>query len=294
MNILVCGLLWSGSSALIDMLKEYSTVGVIPGELDEFRRPGMLMDHLDGLIDDTYPCQIESYLKTQYKLSRKQLKKVLTGDIYSPKRWFALRSAWRKLLIENTQQSKLNVVRKYLEEIKMLHTNDKPYTVIDQPLILSQHFNIWPKVFAPFKLIFVYRDPRDQIAQIIKQNHLFLHFRSPEQDIYGGGRYGAIKYQLHTLQKRQMWMDKLLNEHGVDAISFSFESLITKNTLVRDKLIDFLGVTKSDKFQKVLEPNISEKNIGIYREYLTEGEMSLLEELYQEYKKRENRNNFYQ
>ena len=45
-NILIYGILSSGSSALVDLLLEYNNVNVIPGEFDDFRASGLVADQL--------------------------------------------------------------------------------------------------------------------------------------------------------------------------------------------------------------------------------------------------------
>jgi len=294
MNILVCGLLWSGSSALVDMLKEYSDVGLIQGELDELRRPGMISDHIDGLISDVYPSQVEIFLKAQYKPGRKLLKNFLNGHLYNLKRWRALKEHSRIITSSASREEKLAAARKYTGAIKDIYAEGKSHAVFDQPIIISQHLDVWPKVFSPFKMFFIYRDPRDQLAQIIKQNHLFLYFCAPEQDIYGGGRLGAIKYQIHTLKTRIKWMEKIIVTQPENAVALSFERLVRDNEFIRAKVELFSGLLSDSNNEKVLDPKISEKNIGIYKSYLSDDELELIDELYKDYLIREQKNRFYQ
>jgi hypothetical protein len=46
--------------------------------------------------------------------------------------------------------------------------------------------------------------------------------------------------------------------------------------------------------EKFLDPKISEKNIGIYKSYLSNDELELVDELYKDYLIKEQENRFYQ
>ena len=70
--------------------------------------------------------------------------------------------------IETSQKNfnwNLRMGKKYSKNIYKELTG---YVGFDQPLLWGQHLDIWPKVFDPFKAIYVYRDPLDQLAGIIR------------------------------------------------------------------------------------------------------------------------------
>ena len=133
-------------------------------------------------------------------------------------------------------------------------------------------------------MIVVYRDPRDQMAEIIRQKHLFLHMRSPTADIYGGDRIGALKFQIHTLETRLSLIDKVAQKHGAEKVKLiSFENFIQQNNLYREKLEGWIGLSSKEKTRSILEPSVSVKNIGIYKDHLTVDELSLVNPLYENY-----------
>lgn len=190
-SLLVCGFLWSGSSAVVDLLRSAESIGVLPGEFDEFRRPGMVADHLEGLISEVYPSRLVPELnllsriralipfdrrlryKSKTKLSK--LREALLLDVAQK--------------IDNESSSsyeKMKCARDWLSSLKQVCASDKSYLLIDQPILWGQHLSVWPEFYAPFKMIVVARNPLDQMAEVIRQKHLFLHFRSPEADIWGG------------------------------------------------------------------------------------------------------------
>lgn len=70
-NILVTGLLVTGSSALIGMLKEYDNINIIPGEFDDFRAPGLVADQLRFYKNNEFCSEIERL--TAFRLKAKLL-----------------------------------------------------------------------------------------------------------------------------------------------------------------------------------------------------------------------------
>lgn len=191
-SLLVCGLLWSGSSAVVDLLRSSESIGVLPGEFDEFRRPGMVADHLEGLISEVYPSKLFPELNLYSRL-----KAIIPFDRrlrYRPKQRLSkfresLRFDVAKKLDNQSHNSykKMQYARDWLSSLKQAFASDKKYLLIDQPILWGQHLSVWPEFYAPFKMIVVARNPLDQMAEVIRQKHLFLHYRSPEADIWGGG-----------------------------------------------------------------------------------------------------------
>ena len=67
-NILVVGLLSTGSSALIDLLKEYENINVIPNEFDDFRAPGLVADQLKDVNGSEFQNKIKSIIHFKRKI----------------------------------------------------------------------------------------------------------------------------------------------------------------------------------------------------------------------------------
>lgn len=284
MNILLCGLLWSGSGAVLDLLKEYSGNVVLPNEFDEFRRPGMIADHLDGRISDYYPSLINEYVQNR----RAQLAQLGSGalpfniKLIEFKRLTLLENL-KKNITDKEQDEQIELVKQWVNDYKHLYANDGRL-VIDQPILIGQHKKIWPKVFDPFKLIIVYRDPLDQMAEIMRQGHLFYHMRSPTADIYGGDRSGAVEFQIDTLKSRYKHVQSIVEQHGEDKVLLlKFENVVRNYDAIKSQIEAFLGLDPSSHSspKKHFEPMKSINNIGIYNKYLTEEEILKLEDFKQ-------------
>jgi hypothetical protein len=138
-NILISGLLWSGSSAVLDMMKEYSCIGVVPGELDDFRRPGMIADHLEGRISEIYPSKISMGLM-RFLRPRTLVKSFLKNDFSHFKRLKAIKEFDAEYHGADTQQEKMMVGKNWLRRVQNIYANDKPMVVFDQPILPGQHF----------------------------------------------------------------------------------------------------------------------------------------------------------
>lgn len=65
MNIIVSGTFWSGSSAVVDLLKEFDNIKILRNEFKEFSDPGMVADHLGGLINLQNPSKIKEYIDSR-------------------------------------------------------------------------------------------------------------------------------------------------------------------------------------------------------------------------------------
>ena len=305
-NILVTGLFFSGSSAVTDLLREYNSVGVIPGEFDSFRRKGLVGDHIEGRIGKNYECQIDKHIRClkyntrtyipfycneqvkkisfiRYLISRTPIKHLYKGGLLKniTKKITILAKLKDDISNAKTQEDKIKIAKNWLKITSDQYSYNKTHILYDQPIFYNSHQKIWPKVFDPYKLIVVYRDPRDQIADLIKRNLIFFDIETPTRgllDIYGDNRLGAIRYELDTLQARFNNAKKLQKTLGKDKVLFiSFESLINNYDIEKEKIENFL-LLKSESHiynNKFFKPRTSSKNIGIYKNHLTNEELKL-------------------
>ena len=304
MKILVCGLAWSGSSAVIDMLREYDQVGVLPGEFDEFRRSGMIADHLEGRISYSYPSRLNESKYLNDPNIKSSIKKLFikfgyNGNSLFDYNTFQRKELYKKLIFKiqndsNSTEYKLNAVRHWVGDLKEIYASNKQFFAIDQPIQHRQHFEIWPKVLEPFKMIVVYRDPRDQMAEIIRQGHLFYHMRSPVVAIYGGDRIGAINFLKDAIEAKLYWFKKIQEKHGSSkVVMISFEKFIKDHENIRGKFKDWIGLSEDFERNSVLKINESIKNIGIYKNILNDEEVEILDGLMNWYNTKEEQNKFY-
>ena len=314
-NILVCGTLSSGSSAMINLLKEYDNIGHFSSEFDHFRAPGLVADQLTAKSNIDFPNKIDQLF--QFKTSFKRL--VFRSSIlkiflicFSRKYWsidfnsnflnnlkfkllefnkLYLLKQLNKILKSNISfEAKLYHSNFWIQRIGDIFSNVKDYILFDQPILSSTDIKTWTSVFNPFKLIIIYRDPMDQLADIIKRETLFVPYGAPYmtmagdnlEAIYGRNRSGAIKFHADAIKSRLKWIDhleKVINQDRI--LLLDFEGLVSNYDSYRSTLEDFIGGIKGhQKFRnKYFSPSKSYANIGIYKKYLNDEDMKELTDL---------------
>ncbi len=255
-NILVSGLFYSGSGAAHDLLRQYSTVGVIPGEFDDFRRKGMIADHLSGKIAPDYP----SHLRHMH---------------------FSVEGFASAMDAATSLKEKFGIANNFKEALYASFVNDKKFALFDQPIFFNLHNDIWPSFFEPFKLIVIYRDFYDQIAELVRQ-HIYLDIENPTRalvSLFGDSRKGAIKYESLSALHRFERAKELEKLHGADRVLLlSFESLVQDYENQKSIIEKFVGLDPSDcrnEFE-YFNPEKSVKNIGISKDILSSDELEIV------------------
>ena len=296
MNILICGLYFSGSTAVKDLLSEYSSITVIPGEFDDFRRTGLIGDHVSGLICDDYPSRVKILTKncmdSSFLYSSHGVKAIIKNKIryrflksglgrFTPV-WVQARRK-RMLLADNLESclsgasdtnKSCKLANSWIREVKKIYSRSSQFYIFDKPIFLGQHSDIWPEVFDPCKLIVVIRDPRDQIAVIISHKSLFKDYLTPTEGVigkYGRGREAAIKYHLDMSLSRLKSAMKLQEDLGdKKVLIIRFEDIVKNTDRVQSLIEGFLGLKLSDEDHRneLFKPEESLKNIGIYNKFL--------------------------
>ncbi len=302
-NVMVCGLGWSGSSAVVDLLREYDGVGIYQGEFDHFRIPGLIGDLLSGAEDPRGRLLLfREWIRVLRTRRRKffirslipaqMFTRVFPGRVTSPRAASLRRIPYLVEEIRNLKRF-LRVVRKEVDPGELLenarscvrsmadlYAKDKDFVVLDQPIIQESHLDFWPDVFQPYKLIFIIRDPRDQMANAWKHRD-FLFDDVPwkvESCVYGRDKESKrpLYYMAETALMRMKKSDeikKVLPDENV--LTIRFESLIQNYEETKSILESFLGVSPENHREKFsyFDPKKSEKNIGMYRTYLDDSDL---------------------
>ncbi len=191
------------------------------------------------------------------------------------------------VLIKGTLSSGSSAVKYFLRE----------FVVFDQPLLPCSDIKIWTKMFHPFKLICVFRDIKDQLAEMINRGVLFSAFNSPVitytgvniLSVYGKDRKGMIRFLSQALKKRMDdydYLERYLNPEQI--LIIDFEGLVNKYELYKSKIEGFPGnLSNKHKFKsKYFTPDISRNNIGIYKKFLYPEDLEEMSELQEWYSNR--------
>ena len=302
-RILISGTFYSGSSAVADYLSEFDGVLRIPGEFDDFRRVGLVGDSL-VCPPVPYPLRFNEYIASgrNYSFVSNFLgwqggrrgaihRKVdCLSDILLAFRGLkrnnrrglrALEKYSKKLNSNDPIEKKLILAKEWLFEVERRHCDGKSfqYTLFDQPIFHGQHQNIWPRVFDPYKLIIVIRDPLDQLAQLVgNQNYCLDHSTSLTHgihEIYGSGSTGMINFQLAALSGRYrsiLELIEIIPEKQV--LIIPFEGLVNQYSKYTKKLLSFVTENKMDlehsRPMAFFDPKVSCKNIGIAKDFVSD------------------------
>jgi hypothetical protein len=308
------GTLASGSSALKDMLREYDNINVIPGEFDDYRAPGLIEDLLRK-DNSEFPDSVKEFLarrslpnKLIYKsglwrivsgsLPESFWRKEKSGKIQYLKTYLIrlnqirlLEKLHKDLSTETRMEKKIELANKWIQSLGDFHAGETEFVLFDQPLLPWSDANLWMKVFAPFKAISVVRDPKDQIAEIVRRGIIYSPFRSPFlnypqvsiMSVYGRSRKSMLQFQLDALKGRLEKINELKNIIPREKfLIISFEEMATGYDSIKSDIEKFLGIDKlHHKFsRKYYDPETALRNsVGMYKDYLREEDMKDIREI---------------
>jgi hypothetical protein len=304
-NILVLGLLSTGSSALVDMLKEYDDIHSVPFEFNDFRAPGLVADQLRNPQESGFPNEIGKLtsLKSRIKLVygifpilRLKLD-TITGirnrfkhNSLRIKQLNILKKLNAKLVSQISVKEKIIYANHWIQEIGSLNNRNKNLVLFEQALLTGIEINNWKKVFHPFKLIIVYRDPKDQLAEIIKNEKLLALYGAPNvnyggvalETIFGRSHAAALQIHIQAIKNRQNWIGTLFEEIDTDNfLLIDFEGLVKNYETYKTIIENFLNINpqNNSKSKYYFDPKNAIEKIGIYDKYLTKSELESFSEL---------------
>lgn len=298
-KIIISGLNWSGSGAVFDLLKEYNKE-VIPvsggaldfaaegglrliGEFEMFRSPGFIADALLGNDDYFSKGNAQRVVKRQILSFRfktiaflrkarrpKDLKDALKVYNQVIKTKSTLVSLLDKLESTNDLQLRMKMSKQWLDNvIQIVGASDKKAVLLDQAIHLGQHISIWPKFFDPFKLIVVYRDPRDIIAEQEKYKYLYRQqISSNDICLYGESFEDALRYRGDVMLARMKQVEVIKqNVPSQNLLVLKFEDLVHDYEIQKSRIESFLGLSAEDHIlpKKYFDPLKSSKNVGVYK-----------------------------
>ncbi len=214
----------------------------------------------------------------------------LTDKLIRINHLYFLTQLSNQLKSEKDLDKRIQLSNEWIRKIASINSEGKVYALFDQPILPINDTGVWQAVFSPFKLICVYRDPKDQLADMIRRGILFAPFTSSKMtytmdnilSIYGHDRKGMFKFLTDALRRRLEYFDKLKSELDSERfLLLDFEGLINNYEEYKTRIESFLGLTPDNHIlkKKYFDPDISKTNIGIYSTYLTNQEIESISDL---------------
>lgn len=279
MYIINSGGWYVGNSAVIEWLSNLNDVSYVHGDLNVFRLEGGIMDMIS---QDNYKTKRALIYKNKlacargvaYALKHKSINIWKNGftSLKGMEYYFKFRyykcfykalSLYEKSL-EQQNFDEYSYWREWLKEISQLFSknSNSNYTVLQNPFFYDEtfdgHKHIWPQLFKPYKLIFVHRDPLDQLSDIIATGAIndssWLRFHGNTGELDPLERFCAISKKLYNGR-----LGLLSNHSNKDIIVVGFEEFIQDHVRVSKKILDFLGL---HEHVSKWDASMSLKNIG--------------------------------
>lgn len=321
----VVGYGWSGSSAVVDFLREFSVTWEPGIEFRLIKDPYGLMDLKYNIINRWEPLNVDIAIKNflwfAYHLSIKSGRFKLSNGLGYESVWgakflditndfikklapFQYNSNWHFLEFQKSKSTVLNdkikhkiwpasrneipklfyaqceeeefcqLCKDYIDALfTCIIPEDKRYIVLDQAVPV-QNIEVAKDYFSDYKAIVVDRDPRDQYVDLINSNMLI----------------GADIKKTHDVDKFISWFlpyrknqDKIKRMDNVKFIRFEY--LILEYEKTSADIMKFLGLEESQHVEKRvrLNPEISAKNIGLWKKYPYQDEIRYIEDKLQAY-----------
>lgn len=315
----VLGYGWSGSSAVVDFLREFSVTWEPGIEFRLIKDPYGLMDLKYNIIDRWEPLNVDIAIKNflwfTYHLNVQSGRFKLSNGLGYERVWgdkfleitrefvnkiapFKYDSNWHFLEFQKSKQEVLydkirykiwpfskkripklfyaqlkqddfdKLCKEYVDElISVIINADKTHVVLDQAVPI-QNIEVARNYFTNYKTIVVDRDPRDQYVDLINSNMLI----------------GADIKKTHDVDKFITWfLPYRRNQSEVKQMEnvkfIRFEQLILNYKETSKEIMDFLGLDNAQHVERLtrLKPNVSAKNIGLWKEYPYPEEIKYIE-----------------
>lgn len=284
MNVINIGGWYVGNTAVLDWLDGFDELAFVKGDFNVTRLENGVMDmiavtdknkKLTMIAHQKKDCYLGFYRVTKSFVGRytKNLLKPRLSKSYNAHLGFFIDyykflSNYEKKIINNEVFDEIEFWKCWLGTLPSLDSSHKKFTqtVWQNPFFYDEtfdgHKDIWPALFAPYKMIFVHREPLDQLADIVaKGDHLISswpRFHGGTEEMHPADRYFTIAKKLYLARLRMAE-----NYTKNDLVIFSFEDFLQEHDRVTKSLKLFLGIKGSrDPNNKRFVRENSIKNIG--------------------------------
>ena len=191
------------------------------------------------------------------------------SNIYNPFVFDRLRKRYYWIPKDITKKQYRAYAKEFIH--KFLNTiESKEYLALDQFVsICGSDFEVFREYIDNFKMITIYRDPRDVYCQAMLVNHLWVP-SDPDE---------FIRWYKGT------HVEKFINANDSDHLCVRFEDLIFDYDNQADRIISFLGIDKSHHVspKSQFRPEFSQRNVGLYKAFEDQSIINYIEDNLKEF-----------
>ena len=258
---------WSGSSAFIELMQSDDTLGLIPGEFDDFRVPGTMREILTGdvkkisnmrshrvpsiffvlrfLIRGIVPDLLwPSFIRGK---SIKRSKSANLGAGYLAE-WFLFKKTkfrLSKCAHSVSNNNKINdILESWFDGICTIYGKNKNIITIEQALLFDDDPSLYSWTKADKFIVFI-RSPRKQLQSTKESDVLYSNYPWQAQFLIGSNR--SFEAQAHRLfietsVRRYKWIESFFSDYESNSVLFvDFDSFLYDFEETLFKIQKFVG-----------------------------------------------------
>lgn len=271
-NILVVGIYWSGSGAVVDYLKGHPRCFTPKGEFTDIKREGRVISAVTA-SSSARAGQFIRMMRLETAVGRIPAAAFqrITGKAQEN---LPLKKQWRhnqlKLKALRRCQEHIrtggdhidpNPWRQWIREMGDIYAPDKHAVVWNQPLWIGNHERIALDIFNPCKLIVVHRDPEDQFAEVERQGKLG---KAKSDPAFSGDRSDPVAFVLDGITRKLESLVSLKNAlPASDILTLPFETFVTDHGATEASVCEFVGIPTTNGSGPYFHPEHSQRNVGI-------------------------------
>ncbi|WP_063660033.1 sulfotransferase [Aliivibrio fischeri] len=291
MNLLCIGGWFSGNSAILDCIDSHENIKYLKSDFDILRQTNGIMD----LIIEKELKKKEEIIKINIKFCTKLLFKEIkfilgkyTKYLFKSKEFHRDRQ-YKKRYNDNINFN-ISLIYKFAVYFIRCHffemtedeqvafwknwlaissLNEKDYVVYCNPIYYDnfepEHKELWPKLFSPYKIILVHRNPLDQFYDIYMKEGMsdtsVARFFKGSEELEPIQRFHYIVKKIHEARLN------LINTYSKDELLLiSFEDFVENSHVHLNEIVGFLGLSNcSFSNSERFDAEKSCRNIGIWK-----------------------------
>lgn len=166
----------------------------------------------------------------------------------------------------------INLSKQYIENLfNLLPSNKIP--VVYHPFIIEKSIEDQLQFFSNFKVVIIDRDPRDIFVQ-------FYHYPYECYSVFKN-----VDYFIHSFKKKRSQKKHNIKILGNKCMSIKYEDFVEHYDDISILIMDFLGLHYDNHIKKFefFNPDVSYKNIGIYKNFKYQQLIASIEEQLSDY-----------